>query len=376
MVRHSKRGVIRPETPEDMKTILAAVEETQSDYADKYPHMTTIKYVNPRPPTPVTPPSKFRVHSPMNGTFRYNPVILIPIKLKITSTVDNKSFYHILPTDKHYSEARSIGNTTISSTWLSQMIKARYNRVADVKQVQTVIDTSEWPKYLNPEEYHVGKKYFNGFLQPLSRGTCYLHAVLNALSFTKLAPKLYKLLASYGVYGTYSADMQYATVFTDHVFTELSVHREYAYDGGDYVEQMNYTLKQLGFSKRLSIEPYVTTKSDFHDHISDTGMIIKYDIKREKKWKINELINTVETTHNMEVICGILNMKQLDSNGYHVVACITCNQIRCLMDSRDLVRHPYDWKSDDFSKLNIIAKKMNMVPISFSYLAMNPKYMF
>ena len=331
----------------------------KQSYEEKYPHMNKINYNPSYRPTPITnetvTPTKY---SPMDGNYTYDKLKLIP-KVNIVTSIqhgNSGSFEYIsytstlndLPTLRHTKYASSV---TIK-------IEQMYERNKDLRVKQTVVAPLKRSYYLNPELYHMGQPYFLGFLQP-TRGVCYIHAPLNALAFSPLAPQLKTFMNKLGVYGTYSSDLHIATVFNDHVYSTLSIHRN-MYSSGYPGSQLIAILKHMRLAKTIHFYDSLSVKLlDF----SQTKFVM-INFKAERCDTIPNMMEYFKHVYKLKFICGLLDVYG------HVVALNTHNGVRYIVDSNNLARYPYDWTKYDGPQLQYVLKLMGHDKLrSISYLA-------
>ena len=368
------------------------IKNTINLYEAKYPHMNTKKYIPSNPPTPddvnVSTP---KVYSPMDGNYTYVKLNMIPIINTVTSIeLGNKgSFEYISYKVEGQQDDENIRHTQRAVEMTQRMTLVYTRAVRYTYTRSTVINPSQYSKYMNPEMYHIGEPHFLGFLQP-TRGVCYIIAALNALAFSPLAPQLKTFLNKFGIYGTYSSDLQIATVFTDHIFSKLSV-RKNVYTGGYAGNQLAALLKLMRVTKHVGFIDYYVDEStstfeistlvtkysgstDYNMHISLLDFIIIDDDGDEGPIGSNILAITESLkSSNMDVICGVLGMIHEDGR-FHAVSLTTHNGIRCVVNPNDLVRYPYNWKEYDAFKLQKMIESMGYLRASnLHYVAMRIK---
>ena len=329
-------------------------------YEEKYPHMNKITYhpsYRPHQPKKNATPTPTK-YSPMDGNYVYEKIEMVPIVNKITSIQPGNtgSFEYISYYGINQVASLDLRHTRYAAT-ITYDMEEQYAENKDLKVKQTEVDPQHYSYYLNPEMYHMGQPYFLGFIQP-TRNVCYIHAALNALAFSPLAPRLKTFLSKLGVYGTYSSDLQIATVLNDRVYSILSAHTDDIYSGGHAYRQYVVLLEYMRLSKGIPIiqsynlQKQIKKNSDY--------IILNHSFKEHRASTHKSLMDLIKR-NKLEILCGTIAVKT--TSYFHAISCCTHNGIKCLIDPNDLVRVPYDWTVYDEPKLQQILNQMKAVDL-------------
>ena len=341
-------------------------------YEDKYPHMNKLNYTpsyRPHQRAKNAPPTPTK-YSPMDGKYTYEKIKLVPYVNKVTSIQPgNKgSFEYISYAAVNQPESINLRHTKYSLVATNDM-GTLYEKNGDLKVTRTRVNPQHQSYYLNPEQYHMGQPYFLGFMQPTTRGVCYIHAALNALAFSPLAPQLKTFMNKLGIYGTYSSDLHIATVFNDHVYSILSAHTDDIYSGGSVHYQFVVLLRYMKLKDIDIVQSVVLLKNpEYASTIFDNNnyIVLVHPFKKNRASKFEQLMNIIKR-NKFEILCGTMSVKTTSYS--HSISCYTHNGIKCLVDPNYLVRVPYDWTVYDEPKLQHALKQMFMVDIEeISYL--------